>query len=164
MLENRLPWCDWIMEANNDIASKGNVGASSLSAIVLAVTIIIAPITRAENLYLARAIGEPAVTTPTPAGSVVELPGLGTEPKPVPADSAREGSSTWKWVVGVALAAAVIALANGGDKGSGGGSSPATGGSSSGNGGGESGRGGGSNGGGDHGSSLPPLPKLPDDD
>ena len=149
------------MEDNNDIRSKGKPGASSLAAIVLAIAIALAPIARAENFYLARAIGEPSTTTPAPASSAGELPGLGTEPKSTPADATQESGSTWKWVVGVALAAAVVALANkGGDKGGGGSTATSGGGTGGGSdGGGSSGGGGGdSDGGGGGGVKLPKLP------
>lgn len=132
---------------------------------VLAFGIATTPIAHAQNYYLARAIGEP-VPTPAarepapPRNATPDLPGLGTEQSPAAEPGPSAGSSTWKWVVGIAVTAAVIALAkggDGGDSGSGGGAAPS-------GGGGDSGASGGSGSGGGAGRPLPRLPSLGDDD
>lgn len=140
------------------ITKKKNTRSRHTLAMLLAATVVMAPTAQAQNFYLARAIGEPAPTAPpAPARArnvSPQLPELGTEPRtPAPVETEQRGS-TWKWVVGVAIAAAVVALANGGGKSGGGGrSSPA------GN------DGGGGGGGGDGGGSpILPIPNLPIDD
>ncbi len=122
---------------------------------------------QANDYYLARAIGEPApaprtAPAPAPRDATPDLPGLGTEPRAAEEPSPSEGSSTWKWVVGIAVTAAVVALAKGGDKGGGGGTA-ATGGDTTG-GGDTSGGGSTGGGGGDGGGRLPRLPGLPGGD
>jgi len=124
------------------------------------------PIAHAQDYYLARAIGEP-VPTPAarepgpPRNATPDLPGLGTEPSSTTEPQPNASSSTWKWVVGIAVTAAVVALAKGGDSSGGGGNAPSSSGSGDSTGGGSGG--GGSSGGGG-GSPLPKLPRLGDDD
>lgn len=145
-------------------------GPHRMIASLLVLLIPISPIAYSEDLYLARAIGEPAPfvrETRTPAGAAIpELPGLGTDT--AKSEAAASDGSTWKWVVGIAVTAAVIALAKGGDK-SGGDTAPSggsTGGdASAGNGSGGGSAGGGSSGGGSSGGGRRPrLPELPDFD
>ena len=129
-------------------------------ALALAGTLATAPMAQANDFYLARAIGEPVAaprTTPAPAprDATPDLPGLGTEPRAAEEPSPSAGNSTWKWVVGIAVTAAVVALAKGGDKGGGGGT-VATGDTT---GGGDTASGGGGGDGGDD--RLPRLPRLP---
>lgn len=151
------------MENDKHVGSKGaQFSSKRIAALVLSITIVVWPLAHAEDFYLARAIGEPApiMRKPVPAApprdTPPELPGLGTEPRARDAPTATpESGSTWKWVVGVAVAAAVVALAKGGGKG---GDDPAP--SSGGNTGGGSG-GGGSGGGGSGGGGGSPLPSLP---
>lgn len=120
--------------------------------LVLTGTLAAAPVVQADSYYLARAIGEPpALRHSTPAAPrrnpPPELPGLGTDTRTTTPPEGR--NTTWKWVVGIALTAAVVAVAKGGDKG-GGDSAPS---------------GSGSVGGGSGGGSGPPrLPELPDID
>jgi hypothetical protein len=114
---------------------------------------------QANDFYLARAIGEPvpaprAAPVPAPRDATPDLPGLGTDARTAEAPSSSAGSSTWKWVVGIAVTAAVVALAKGGDK-SGGSDTVATGGDTTG--GGDTSDGGG-------GDRLPRLPRLPGGD
>lgn len=131
---------------------------------VLAGTLATTPIAQADGYYLARAIGEPppALHNPTPAAPrrdlPPELPGLGTDARTATPPPSEGSTTTWKWVVGIALTAAVIALAKGGDKG-GGDSAPSSG-DGTGGGGGSGGDGGGAGGG----NRLPRLPELPDID
>jgi len=138
--------------------NKGHSPARVPVALALAGALAAAPMARANDFYyLARAIGEPVpapstAPAPAPRDAAPDLPGLGTEPRTAEEPSPSEGSSTWKWVVGIAITAAVVALAKGGDKGGGGGT-VATGGDTSG--------GGGGDGGGDR---LPRLPRLPGGD
>lgn len=135
--------------------------------IALAIVIPATPIAHAQDYYLARAIGEPvptpAVREPAPPRNATpDLPGLGTEHSSTAGTQPSKDNSTWKWVVGIAVTAAVVALAKGGDSGGGGGgSAPSSGGGGGDNTSGGSG-GGGSGGGG--GSPLPKLPRLGDDD
>ncbi len=129
-------------------------------ALALAGTLATAPMAQANDFYLARAIGEPvpaprAAPVPAPRDATPDLPGLGTEPRTAEDPGPSESSSTtWKWVVGIAVTAAVVALAKGGDK-SGGGDAVATGGDTT---------GGGDTSGGDGGDRLPRLPRLPGGD
>ena len=114
---------------------------------------------QANDFYLARAIGEPVpaprtAPVPAPRDATPDLPGLGTEPRTAEEPSSSADSSTWKWVVGIAVTAAVVALAKGGDKGGGGGT-VATGGDTT---------GGGDTSGGGGGDRLPRLPRLPGGD
>lgn len=123
--------------------------ARTVLTMVLAGTLATTPIAQADGYYLARAIGEPppALHNPTPAAPrrdpPPELPGLGTDARTATPPPSEGSTTTWKWVVGIALTAAVIALAKGGDKG-GGNSAPS--------------------GGGSGGDRPPRLPELPDID
>lgn len=140
-------------------------------SIALALGIAITPIAHAQDYYLARAIGEP-VPSPAarepklPRNVAPDLPGLGTDAARSAEVGQHTSSSTWKWVVGIAVTAAVIALAKGG--GSGGGGSDAAPSSGGGGGGGSGGTSGGSGGGSGNGRgggpSLPGLPGFDDDD
>lgn len=155
--------CCHIGVNNNMHADNRDAAAHTRFCVGIALAILIAtPIARAQDYYLARAIGEP-VPTPTrrepapPRNAAPDLPGLGTEQSPTTQTQPSKDSSTWKWVVGIAVTAAVVALAKGGDSGGGGsGGAP-----SSGSGGGDSTGGGGSGGGGP---TLPKPPRLGDDD
>lgn len=154
------------MDDESHARSKGSsTRVELLTILTLAATIAVAPLARAESFYLARAIGEPAPPVREPAASSPlrdtqpELPGLGTEPRAQDSSVTTESSSTWKWVVGIAVTAAVVALAKGGGKGDSGEPAPSSGGTTGG------GSGGGSSGGGSGGGgSLPSLPRLPGHD
>lgn len=144
-----------------------NKSPSTARVLALAGALAAAPMAQANDFYLARAIGEPVpaprtAPAPAPRDATPDLPGLGTEARAAEEPGASAGGSTWKWVVGIAVAAAVVALAKGGDK-NGGGGTVTTGGDSTG--GGDT-AGGGSNGGGagSGGGRLPRLPGLPGGD
>ena len=159
------------MDDESHARSKGSsTRAKLLTILALAMTIAVAPLARAESFYLARAIGEPAPPVREPAASSPlrdtqpELPGLGTEPRTQESPSATDSGSTWKWVVGIAVTAAVVALAKGGGKGDSGEPAPSSGGNTGGGSGGGNSGGGSSGGGSGGGGSLPSLPRLPGHD
>lgn len=125
----------------------------SVSLLVLVCALAAAPVAQADNYYLARAIGEPPALHHRPLRDPApDLPGLGAEARTTTPPPSAGSNTTWKWVVGIALTAAVVALAKGGDKGGGDSAPSSTGGGGS----------GGDSGGSGGGNRPPRLPDLPD--